>query len=69
MNTQPYIGVTGIAEPGQAKQLLEKMTSLDNASRLMCGVRLSNSRMQGQETDHPNRHPDIENHPVHIPSP
>ena len=68
MNTQPYIGVTGIAEPSQAKQLLEKMTTLDDASQLMCGVILSNSRMQGQETDHPNRHPDIKTIPSIFPT-
>ena len=68
MNTQPYIGVTGIAEPSQAKQLLEKMTSLYGASQLMCGVILSNSRIQGQETDHPNRHPDIETIPSIFPT-
>ena len=68
MNTQPYIGVTGIAEPSQAKQLLEKMTSLYGASQLMCGVILSNSRIQGEETDHPNRHPDIETIPSIFPT-
>ena len=68
INTQPYIGVTGIAEPSQAKQLLEKMTSLYDASQLMCGVILSNSRIQGQETDHPNRHPDIETIPSIFPT-
>ena len=68
MNTQPYIGVTGIAEPSQAKQLLEKMTSLYDASQLMCGVILSNSRIQGQETDHPNRYPDIETIPSIFPT-
>lgn len=68
MNTQPYIGVTGITEPSQAKQLLENLTSLDDASQLMCGVILSNSRMKGQETGHPNRHPDIETIPSIFPT-
>ena len=55
--TPPYIGVTGITTPQHAAHLLRAIDGASIPHRIMCGVVLSNSLMQGRPTSHTNRYP------------
>ena len=59
MNTPltPYIGVTGITHVNQPQRLINAINGSIHPHRIMCGIVLSNSLIQGRATSHPNRYP------------